>query len=178
MKSPHPLNFIPISARKCIFIALLVWTLILMAVMQVLNAPLKTSAAPSGVVAFELASTDAAAQAIVDSWDSRARLFAAFGLGFDYLFMPSYAITIALGTLLAAGRHKGWFAGLGAALGWGALAAALLDAIENIALWNVLLGAVQSTWPGIAFWCATFKFTLILFGIAFALVGWIWPKKK
>jgi len=116
----HPLDFIPDKTRKPLFIALLIWTLILFAIFRPLSAPLTTSAAPSGIVSFELARTPENAQAMVASWDGRAQLFAAFGLGFDYLFMLSYAFAIALACLLAAGRHPGAFAKIGAWLGWGA----------------------------------------------------------
>jgi hypothetical protein len=173
----HPLDFIPNKNRKLLFWALLVWTLILFAIFQPLGAPLTTSAAPSGIVSFELARTPANAQAMISSWDARAQLYAAFGLGFDFLFMPSYAFAIALGCLLAAGRHPGWYAKLGAWLGWGAFAAPLFDAVENIGLWNSLLGHVNSAWPVVSFWCATFKFALILLGIFYGLIGWFWPKK-
>jgi hypothetical protein len=173
----HPLDFIPNKNRKLLFWALLVWTLILFAIFQPLGAPLTTSAAPSGIVSFELARTPANAQAMISSWDARAQLYAAFGLGFDFLFMPSYAFAIALGCLLAAGRHPGWYAKLGAWLGWGAFAAPLFDAVENIGLWNSLLGHVNSAWPVVSFWCATFKFALILLGIFYGLIGWLWPKK-
>jgi hypothetical protein len=91
--------------------------------------------------------------------------------------MPSYAFAIALGCLLAAGRHPGWFTKLGAWFGWGAFAATIFDAIENIGLWNSLLGHVNSTWPAISFWSACFKFGLILVGILYGLIGWFWPKK-
>jgi hypothetical protein len=173
----RPLTFIPDAKRKPVFIAALVWTLILFAIFQPLGAPLTTSAAPSGIVSFELARTPANAQAMISSWDARAQLYAAFGLGFDFLFMPSYAFAIALGCLLAAGRHPGWYAKLGAWFGWGAFAATIFDAIENIGLWNSLLGHVNSAWPVVSFWCATFKFALILLGIFYGLIGWFWPKK-
>lgn len=174
----HPLDFIPDKTRKPLFISLLVWTLILFAIFRPLSAPLTTSAAPSGIVSFELAHTPENAARMLDSWDERAQLFAAFGLGFDYLFMPSYAIAIALGILLAAGRHPGAFAKLGACLGWGMFAAAIFDALENIGLWYVLLGAANSAWPLLVYWCALFKFGLILLGIAYALAGWVWPRHK
>ena len=174
----HPLDFLPDKVRKPLFWALLVWTLILFAIFRPLGAPLTTSAAPAGIVSFELARTPANAQAMIASWDARAQLFAAFGLGFDFLFMPSYALAIALGILLAAGRHPGAIAKLGAWLGWGAFLAALFDAVENIGLWNSLLGNVNSAWPLISFWCASFKFGLILLGILYGLIGWLWPKKK
>ncbi len=174
----HPLNFIPDKTRKTIFIALLIWTFILMAISQAINAPLRTPAAPASIVSFELARTPERAQAIMDSWDATVREFAALGLGFDYLFMPSYAIAIALGILLAAGRHPGAFAEIGAWLGWGVFAAAIFDALENIGLWYVLLGAANSAWPLLSYWCALFKFGLILLGIAYALAGWVWPRHK
>jgi hypothetical protein len=174
---PHPLAFIPDKTRKPLFWALLVLTLSLFAIFRPLGAPLTTSAAPAGIVSFELARTPASAQAMMDSWEARARLFAAFGLGFDYLFMPAYAFAIALGALLAAGRHPGMFAKLGAWIGWGAFAAALFDAVENIGLWNSLLGPVGATWPLVSYWCAAAKFGLILLGILYGLAGWLWPKR-
>ena len=174
----HPLAFISDSIRKPVFIALLAWTLALMAVSQVINAPLRTPAAPASIVSFELARTPANTQTMVASWDAHAQLHAAFGLGLDYLFMPSYAFVIALACLLAAGRRKGWFAAIGAWLGWGVFLAAIFDALENIGLWHSLLGSVNAPWPAVSFLCAVFKFTLILLGIAFGLIGWILPKKE
>ena len=57
-------------------------------------------------------------------------------------------------------------------------AAAIFDALENIGLWYVLLGAANPAWPLLAYWCALFKFGLILLGIAYALAGWLWPRHK
>lgn len=174
----HPLAFISQSVRKPVFVVMFAWTLLVMIVSQVINSPLKNTAAPASIVSFELARTPSFAQAMIASWDTRTQLFAAFGLGFDYLFMPSYALAIALAVLLSAGRHPGVFARIGTWLGWGVFLAALCDAVENIGLWNSLLGNFNSAWPGISFWCAVFKFALLLLGIGYALVGWILPKKK
>jgi hypothetical protein len=98
----HPLAFIPENTRKPVFFTLLAWTLVLFAVFQVLNTPLITSPAPAGIVSHQFAWTPEKTQAILSSWDERASLFAAFGLGLDYLFMLSYALTVALVALLAA----------------------------------------------------------------------------
>jgi len=175
----HPLAFIPDNKRKRVFYLALAATLIVMAVFQlVLDPPLKTTAAPNGIVSFELAGSQAKAQAILASWDSSAQLYTAFGLGFDFLFMPVYATAIALGVLLAAGRHPGWFASLGAWVGWGAFAAALFDAAENICLFNLLLGNSGANYASMAALYATLKFGLILLGIGYALIGWVCPKKK
>ncbi len=172
----HPLTFIPNEKRKPFFFAFLALTLILFAVFRVLDAPLRTLAAPNGIVSFELAGSTAAAQSMINSWDARAELFAAFGLGIDYLFMPTYAWALSLGILLAAGRHAGAFAKVGAPLGWGAFAAALFDAVENYSLFQILSGNRFSPWPEIAFWNANAKFGLLLLGLVYALIGWLWPK--
>ncbi|MCJ7724157.1 MAG: hypothetical protein MUP03_08500 [Anaerolineales bacterium] len=186
----HPLDFIPSHTRRSLFLVLVPWTLLLMVLMQFLNSPLRTSAAPAGIVSFELAGTPDNALSIIGSWipkynpavyhiaaeDYKPLLYAAFSLGFDYLFMVSYAITIALGILLAAGRHGGKFATIGIWLGWGLIVAALLDAVENIVLWRILTGDVFHLLTQLAFWCASLKFSLILLGLIFALIGWLLPR--
>lgn len=174
---PHPLDFISQKIRKSLFLSLLAATVVLFAVLRALDAPLQTSAAPNGIVSYELAGNIKPAAEILASWDARAQLFAAFGLGFDYLFMPVYALTLSLGVLLAARRRAGWFARLGAPLGWGALLAALFDAVENFSLWKFMLGDFQTLWPRLAAVCATTKFALLSLGLAYALAGWLWPRK-
>jgi hypothetical protein len=92
--------------------------------------------------------------------------------------MPVYATTLALGILLAAGRHPGWFETLGAWLGWGAYAAALFDAVENYALARMLLlNQVWSPYPEVAAFSASVKFGLLSLGLVYALIGWTWPKQ-
>lgn len=174
----HPLDFIPNAARKPVFFVLLAWTLILFAIFQGLNLPLITSAAPTGIVSHQLAWTPLKAQTILASWDTRASLFATFGLGLDYLFMPSYALAVALGALLAAGRHKGWFSRLGTWVTYGVFVGILFDALENagqaLQLLNGIVTAPVTLFVG---FCATFKFTLLLLSVLYGLVGWILPKE-
>jgi len=163
-----------------------------MVLMQFLNSPLRTSAAPAGIVSFELAGTPDNALSIIGSWipkynpavdyiaaeDYKPLLYAAFSLGFDYLFIYSYAISIALGILLAAGRHGGKYETISIWLGWGLIAAALFDVVENIALWRILTGEVFHLLTQLAFWCASLKFSLILLGLIFAFLGWLLPRKS
>ena len=51
----HPLDFLPSDKRKPLFLSLLALTLILFAVFRALDAPLRTPAAPNGIVSYELA---------------------------------------------------------------------------------------------------------------------------
>jgi len=147
------------------------------AIFQFLDQPLRTSAAPSGTVSFELAGSVEKAGTILDSWDSAARLKSAFGLGFDFLFMPLYATALSLGTLLAVDRRRGVWSALGKTLGWGAFAATVFDAVENIALFSILQANIVAPYPQVAAWCATVKFALILLGLFYGLAGWLLPEK-
>lgn len=183
----HPLEFVTHGARKRLFLTFLLLTLSLFAVFRVLDQPLRTPAAPNGIVSFELAGTPEKAFQIMVSWEAveqpdilriRGYLFAAFGLGIDYLFMPVYALALGFGTLLAAGRHAGWLRSLGTAAGYGAFAAALFDAVENYALFQVLLGAFDSSYPMLAAVCAAVKFGLLAFGLLVAIVGGVIPRSK
>jgi hypothetical protein len=113
------------------------------------------------------------AQAILDSWDTRARLFAAFSLGFDYLYMPAYATAIGLGCLLAAlalGERNWPLRTFGALLVVCLWVAAGFDALENLALGFILLGGeTAEVWPALARLCALVKFSLILLGLLYIL---------
>jgi hypothetical protein len=143
--------------------------------MNVIGKPLITSAAPAGIVSFELAGTHTQAQIILDSWDARAKLFAAFSLGFDYLYMLAYATAISMGCLLTAlaMREQDWpFSSLGAPIALGMWLAAAFDAVENLALSLILLGGVtEGIWPAIARMCALVKFSLIFIGLVYVFYG-------
>ena len=187
----HPLEFVSVQYRKRFFFIFLAITLLIFGIFCYLDQPLRTDAAPNGIVSFELAGTPQAARAITDSWKGMSLLlssvadqpdpnvvnvpyaFAAFGLGFDYLFMPMYALALAFGTLLVAQKHAGWMHLLAVVAGYGAFVAALFDAVENFALWQALLGAFESGYPAVAAFCATIKFGLLIFGLVVGLLGWI-----
>jgi hypothetical protein len=162
----------------------------LFAIFRVIDRPLQTEAAPNGIISLELAGNARTARAILDSWEQTSRMlsatsapnpdivnvpyvFAAFGLGLDYLFMPMYSLALALGTLLAAQKHAGWLRSLAEAAGYGALAAALFDAVENYALLQMLLGEFDAGLPATASFCAIVKFGLLLFGIVVSAAAWL-----
>ena len=170
----HPFEKISSSQRKRLFWGLLVVTLVVMILLNIVGGPLITPAAPYGIVSFELAGNVTEASEILDSWDSNARLHAAFSLGFDYVWMLFYSTTIGLGCIWAAEvlRQRRWpLAKLGVPLAWGQWLAAIFDAIENIALALILFGSLAIPWPQVARWCAIFKFALIFFGMVYAFLG-------
>jgi len=156
--------------------ALLALTIVLTVALQAVNAPLKTPAAPQGIVSYEFAGTTAAAQSILDSWDDGAKVYAGFSLGLDYLYMPAYALTIGLACAWAArvlGGRRRRLGSLGRVLAFGLGLAALLDAVENYALTTMLFSAAADPWPAVARWCATSKFALIIAGLVYVLIGFV-----
>ena len=174
MSISHPLDTIKTGQRARVFIPLLLGTLAVGAVLGAVNEPLRTSAAPSGIISYEFSNTVAGARAILESWDPAARVYAGFSLGLDYLYMVLYSTTIALACLWAASvlSMRGWpLASVGAWLAWGQWAAALLDAVENTALWILLVGPVTDPWPAVAALCAAPKFVLVFAGLLYALLG-------
>lgn len=170
----HPLQKIPENRVRVVFIVLLVATLLIMVIMNMVGAPLKTQAAPSGIISYELAGSATKSQIILDSWDESARQYAAFSLGMDYLFMLFYSTTIALGCVwsgrVLASRAIS-LSVVGAPLAWGQWAAAVFDAVENIGLTLILFGADGQTWAPVARWCAIIKFGLIFLGITYSFLG-------
>jgi len=165
--------FTPALRRK-LFGWSLIALLLVYALIGLVSLPLANPTAPSGIVSFELAGTPERAAEIIASWDARAQRYAAFGLGFDYLFMLTYAAALFLACLTAGQvlRERGWplsrWAGGLAGAAW---VAAGLDAIENLGLALVLLESAGAPWPQIARLCALGKFALLFIGLVYAFFG-------
>ncbi len=182
MKKNSPFDWIAESAQKRVFVLVLISTLGLGISLQALGSPLKTSAAPAGIVSFEFAGTLDLAREIVDSWGTKGRVFAGLNLGLDYLFLVSYTICIGLGCMLLARSVVGRFRflhSIGMVLAWGQVGAGLLDALENYALIRVLLGSARDYWPAVARGCAIPKFLLAALGLIFILLTTVlWVTKS
>ena len=124
------------------------------------------------MLAFEL--NAGKAPEIFESWDEATKAKLRTALLWDYLFIFIYP---------AAGATSCFIAGrflesrnllplkYGLIMMCLQLFAAVLDASENFALLKVLRGPIASPWPQTAKWCATFKFGLILLGIAYVTGG-------
>lgn len=164
-----PFDWLPLATQRRCFWALLPPTIGVLIVLQLIGAPLRTSAAPQGIVSFEFAASPAAATEMILSWGARGQVNAALSLGLDYLFLVLYSLTLALGCRLVATRFP--LGGLGIALAWAQLGAGLLDAAENYALIRLLLGSTAPGWPTLAWWSAAIKFSLVLLGLLYTLGG-------
>jgi len=174
----HPFEFVQFNYQQRLFYFFSGISILCYIVFAILNSPLQNTLSPSGIVSLELAGSAEKADAILKSWDDGARLNAAFGLGFDFLFMPAYSMSLSIGVLLAIKKRKGLWLSLGRFLGWGAVAAPGFDVFENIALLLYLVGNKSDFLPVAALICALIKFGLIICGAIFGFFGWIIPAKR
>lgn len=158
----------------CLLAATGIIAALLLAVMVWLDQPLRTAAAPHGIVSFEIAGTSDAITRILESWGPEGRRRAAVSLRLDYVFLMAYATAL---SLLCGIVAQGWAASrprlrqagmLLAACQW---LAAMLDAAENLLLQCILAGALGAHLPLAARWCALVKFTLIACGWLYILVA-------
>lgn len=171
---------IPAHLRRTFFWVGLVLTVV---VFWLLDAPLKTEHAPFGIVSLELARYPEVANRVITSWDATQQAAATAGIYWDFLWLLSYSTTISLACVWAAGvfRRSSYLASIGYALAWLLWLAALLDAVENVALLQMLGGAIQTPWPALSYWCALAKFDIVFLGLVYVFAGavdWLWRRKK
>lgn len=166
------------------FLPLFISVLLLMLVMNVVGAPLTTTAAPAGIVSYELAGSVEKTTQIIDSWDTNAQLHAALSLGLDFIFIFLYVLTIMFacswaGDQLSISRWP--LASMAIIIGAGILTAGFFDVVENLILIKLLFGPVSDPYPQFAAICATIKFLLIGIGLIYAFFGgivWLWNRRK
>lgn len=167
MNIMHPYAAIDHQMQVRILIATCVMTTVLMFCLITLDKALRTKTAPQGIISFELIHSPEQAATILAEWGPRGRVVAGISLGLDFLFLVVYGNCLALACSLIADQirpRSNRLANVGAVLAWGMLLAALLDAIEDFALIEVLLGSATSPWIQMACWSAVIKFCLLALG--------------
>jgi hypothetical protein len=168
----HPLHAVPPEKRRRVFLALLgVFALLTLALFSG-GAPLRTPAAPLGVLTMEFTGDPERARAVVESWGPEQRARAGFDLGLDYLYAVVYSTGLALacvwtGDLLRARRWP--LASAAVPLAWLQWAGGALDGVENLSILASLEG--NYAWAPLAPLCAIPKFLLIFVGIGYGLLG-------
>ena len=117
--------------------------------LNLIDNQLKTAITPQGILSFEFCGfTQTCSQAVAE-WGESGKLYTAFSLGVDYLFLMAYpALLFVWGRLRSTGYtpYLVWIAGIS-------------DAIENYFLLHVLLGATEQGMLAGIF--ATIKFSLL-----------------
>lgn len=171
---PDPFKWLSESAQRPALLVFFLLSGTLLTGMHALDQRLITEAAPRGIVSFELAGSIEKAGQILKEWGPPGKARATLSLGLDYLFLFVYALFISLSCVRIARYFKFKYAFLavwGVGLGWAQFLAALLDAIENLALINLAFGSQRESWPIIAKWCALVKFGIVGAGLLYILTG-------
>ena len=143
-------------------------------VLAVIEQQLKDTGGP-GILEFEVAGSLKDANQMLAEWGDHGRDLATLSLWVDFAFMASYGSFFALAAFAtrdhARARGLRKLSGAGAFAPYFAIAAALFDLAENIALLLVVGGRGGSAAPVLAAVCASFKFLLIVLAIAYVLWG-------
>jgi hypothetical protein len=94
-------------------------------------------------------------------------------LDFPFLILYAIALSAACAVMAAraAERGRAKLASAGRAIAWAAPIAAALDAVENVALLQVLSDRVDQPWPGLVFGFASVKFALLALVVAYLVVA-------
>ncbi|TGN38296.1 hypothetical protein [Marinobacter confluentis] len=156
---------IPADFPKALTLGLLV-TLILFIALLLINEPLQTSAAPKGIISFQMAGTVDQASEILASWNGQGLSSARTSLWLDFAFAGAYVITLLLLTKHLSRDRPGvrertvsrWVKGL-------FIGAGVSDIAENVFLLNNL-DAPSDSMSLAAVLCALAKFTGLILGLA------------
>ena len=93
----------------------------------------------------------------------------------DFLYLVTYAVALSAACVVVAARaadqSRAQLAALGPRIAWLAVAAAALDAVEDVAILLVLDGQTAQPWPAIAFGCSVVKFALLAVVIVYLIAG-------
>jgi hypothetical protein len=166
----------PILKPHHVLVLLAILNVVVIAVMQSFGESLL----PYTIVAFEFASTPERAHQMVNVWQQNGVLDAVYFLiGFDYLFMLTYSTFLWLACMQLAKYTQGKITVALAGVAWMQPLAAILDAIENLALFQIIEGSHKTHWPLLAAWCAGPKFAMAGVGLLAIAIGGIrvWLRK-
>jgi len=150
---------LPVSLRWWFLCLIGLGTLVFLVILTVQGRPLRTTAAPSGIMSFELAWSEARTAAILSSWEDVARV-ARRQILFDFPFLALYPLFLSLSCAMISLARGGNSATLGAILASLLLLAAPLDATENVVLLKMLAHGASTSAARIATVCASLKFVL------------------
>jgi len=167
----HPFMWLSVPYQWALLVILCAGTAGFAMMLTAQGKPLRTSAAPHGILAYEFAwNRDRAAQ-ILGSWSS-LKDTAQQQLLLDFGFLILYPILLSLACAMLAESPLNSMAIVGCFVSWVMLAAGPLDAVENFALLRMLDVGASEGLARLAGWCAGVKFLLVYSGLGYiALQG-------
>ena len=161
--------------RKYFFLLISIGTVLMIIIMQQTGAPLKTNDTPNGILDLEFASTPAKANVVLNAWEKSETAdniqAAKLNTELDFIFLLFYAIFLHQVCRSIAGLYKGSARNIGLILANGAIAAGVLDILENIGMLITLHGYINNTITLLTFSFSIIKWALALFALLYFLVG-------
>jgi hypothetical protein len=130
---------------KYFFTVIAAGTLLMITVMNITSKPLKTAATPLGILNLEFACNSQQASDIIHAWQPGNKLAAAEkNTIYDFLFIFFYTIFLMQGCKMVAKRYSGVIQQTGLLLSSCAIAAGLLDVLENVGMLMTLHGHINN----------------------------------
>jgi hypothetical protein len=159
-----------ITNRSSLLFVLAILNVLVILVMQSFGPSLK----PFSIIGFEFAGTPEQARLMVNTWKENGVLHSVYFLiGFDYLFMITYSVFLWLACRTVADRLSGGWQMVINIVAWLQPMAALLDAVENLSLYQMVAGSAKKIWPTLSVMCAAPKFIIALTGVTVFVIGGI-----
>lgn len=174
----HPLERLGKHAFRVYFAASLAGTLLTLGVMVHLARGFEGRTGVNGerygIIAFEFARTPAKAAAILETWGQEGAAAATVQTWADFAFILAYMASLSGACIWVVRRYPHAYPAwrnAGRAFAWGMLLAGLCDVVENMALLQVLSGAVEARYTQTAYGCALIKFIIVGAALVYFLGG-------
>jgi len=165
----HPFAWLPLPYRWALLALLFAGTAALAVKLTSQGRPLRTGAAPQGVISYEFAWSRSQAELILSSWSS-LRDTARRQLITDFGFLIAYPLLLSLACAMLAESPHNRLAEVGIFISWAVLVSGPLDAVENLALLRMLDHGASEPLARLAAWSAGVKFLLIFSSLGYILL--------
>ena len=148
---------------KYFFLFVTAGTLLMLYVMAQTGAPLKTTATPHGILNLEFAYNSQRAASVTAAWQPGNKIEAAIkNTQYDFIFILFYTLFLYLGCRKVAKKYDGRLQKTGLFFAACAVAAGLLDVLENIGMLATLYGHLSDTISAFTVTCSVIKWMLAL----------------
>jgi hypothetical protein len=154
---------------------LLIGTIIMIVVMTITGATLKTTATPKGILDLEFAYNTDKVNMVTHAWLFNEKVdktkAAKINTYLDFIFLVFYALFLFVACKKIATNYTGSFSKMGLLLAKGALLAGLLDVFENAGMLMSLFGNTTNAIALFTAICSVIKWLLALGAAIYVVVG-------
>lgn len=169
--------------KKLLLLFFLAGTLIMMLVMARTGSTLKTPATPMGILDLEFAYNLSKTQTILNAWAPTSQLdniaVAKTNTWWDFIFLFFYSVFLFLACKKIASNYKTAVAKAGNIIAGAAIAAGILDILENAGMLLSLHGHGSATIAFGTTFVSVIKWGFVLIAVLYLLIGLVaWANKK